>query len=176
MKDRTREAVFNLLGPIDATTHVWDLFAGTGAMGLEAISRGAARATLFEHHIPTAKLIEQNVALLELQDRVQVVRADIFHVHRQEGRQVGESPDVDRGAPWLVFCCPPYALYHEQLDAIRELLERMRDSAPASSVMVVEAEKPFDFTCLWPGDWQVRDYPPASIGIFRVPGVGPHEG
>src|SRR5205823_2176218 len=52
MKDRTREAVFNLLGPGVTGTHAIDLFAGTGALGLEAISRGAESATLIEQHFP----------------------------------------------------------------------------------------------------------------------------
>src|SRR5437868_14777408 len=58
MKDRVREAVFNLLGPQIAGSHAIDLFAGTGALGLEAISRGASKATFIERHLPTAKLIE----------------------------------------------------------------------------------------------------------------------
>src|SRR4029453_14397542 len=60
MKDRVREAVFNLLGPGVQGAHALDLFAGTGALGLEAISRGAARATFLERHLPTCRLIEQN--------------------------------------------------------------------------------------------------------------------
>src|SRR6185369_13778531 len=55
MKDRVREAVFNLLGPGVKGSHAIDLFAGTGALGLEAISRGAAQATLIERHLPTSR-------------------------------------------------------------------------------------------------------------------------
>src|SRR4051794_22495694 len=62
MKDRVREAVFNLLGKQIAGSHAIDLFAGTGALGLEALSRGAARATFIERHFLTAKLIEENAA------------------------------------------------------------------------------------------------------------------
>src|SRR5438105_2010542 len=54
MKDRVREAVFNLLGPSVTGSHAIDLFAGTGALGLEALSRGAARATFIERHFPTS--------------------------------------------------------------------------------------------------------------------------
>src|SRR6478736_322408 len=54
MKDRVREAVFNLLGPQVAGSHAIDLFAGTGALGIEAISRGATKATFIERHLPTA--------------------------------------------------------------------------------------------------------------------------
>src|SRR5947207_6491605 len=54
MKDRVREAVFNLLGAQVAGTQAIDLFAGTGALGLEALSRGAAQATFIDRHLPTA--------------------------------------------------------------------------------------------------------------------------
>src|SRR5262249_42961688 len=56
MKDRVREALFNLIGPNVRGMHAIDLFAGTGALGLEAISRGAAGATFIERHYPTAEL------------------------------------------------------------------------------------------------------------------------
>src|SRR5688572_16458652 len=62
MKDRVREAVFNLLGTTVEGCYVIDLFAGTGALGLEAISRGATGATFIERHFPTAKVIEENAA------------------------------------------------------------------------------------------------------------------
>jgi 16S rRNA (guanine966-N2)-methyltransferase len=164
MKDRTREAVFNLLGPSVEGTVVWDLFAGTGAMGLEALSRGADRATLLERHIPTAKIIEQNVSTLQLTDRVRVVRADVF---RWAGTLRDQLSDEPRSAPWLVFCCPPYSLYRERLDALRQLLATFRGCAPPESQFVIEAERPFDFASLWPGDWLIREYPPAAIGIYR---------
>ncbi len=163
MKDRTREAVFNLLGPGVKAMHVWDLFAGTGAMGLEAISRGAAAATLFERHIGTAKLIAQNVATLGLQDRVRIIRGDVFKAIERELETQSASPAPH---PWLIFCCPPYAFYDEQLDALGSLLGQLREAAPPGSLVVVEAALPFDFATLWPGEWSGRDYPPATIGIF----------
>ena len=64
MKDRVREAIFNLIGPAIRGKHAMDLFAGTGALGLEALSRGADRATFIEQHFPTAKIIRQNIAAL----------------------------------------------------------------------------------------------------------------
>src|SRR5262245_15225985 len=78
MKDRVREAVFNLLGTQVEASHAIDLFAGTGALGLEAISRGAARATFIERHLPTAKQIEENALALGIRDRVAVVFGDAF--------------------------------------------------------------------------------------------------
>jgi 16S rRNA (guanine966-N2)-methyltransferase len=161
MKDRTREAVFNLLGTDVEQTQVWDLFAGSGVMGLEAISRGAAAATLIEQHIPTAEAIARQVAAWELQDGVRVVRADVFRWMIDALPAAAADP---AGRRWLVFCCPPYAFYRDRLASLQQLLVALRDAAPVGSVLVVEAERPFDFTSLWPGEWTVRDYPPATIG------------
>src|SRR5262245_47326918 len=76
--DRVREAVFNLLGTSVEGCHAIDLFAGTGALGFEALSRGAARATFIERHFPTAKLIEENAAAIGVEDRIAVVFGDAF--------------------------------------------------------------------------------------------------
>ena len=78
MKQRVREAMFNLLGPRVIGTQVFDLFAGTGALAWEALSRGAQRATLIERHFPTARLIRENAASLGLTDRIDVVPGDTF--------------------------------------------------------------------------------------------------
>ncbi len=59
MKDRVREALFNLLGHAVEGKVAIDLFAGTGALALEALSRGASRAVLVEQHRPTAQTIRQ---------------------------------------------------------------------------------------------------------------------
>src|SRR5215470_6647638 len=60
MKHRTREAIFNLVTTDAVGRHVIDLFAGTGAVGLEALSRGATSATFIEKHVPTARVVEEN--------------------------------------------------------------------------------------------------------------------
>ena len=74
MKDRVREAVFNLIGPAVRGTHAIDLFAGTGALGLEALSRGAASALFVERHFPTADVIRQNVETLGVSNRATILR------------------------------------------------------------------------------------------------------
>ena len=125
MKDRTREAVFNLIGPIGSEVHVVDLFAGTGAMALEALSRGAARATLIEVHGPTAAVIRQNIESLQLADRVQLLAADVFFWMRQD-------PPLP-AQPWLVFCCPPYDYYRSRWDDLHLLLEALLQRRPAAA-------------------------------------------
>ena len=72
--DRVRESAFNLIGPVDGAS-VLDLFAGSGAMGLEALSRGAESATFVEADRHAAETIDQNLAKLHLTG-ARVVRAD----------------------------------------------------------------------------------------------------
>ena len=78
MKDRLREAIFNIIGPAVQGKHALDLFAGTGALGIEALSRGAVRATLIEQHRPTAALIGQNLAELGVVEKAEVVAGNTF--------------------------------------------------------------------------------------------------
>jgi 16S rRNA (guanine966-N2)-methyltransferase len=159
MKDRVREAIFNLLGPGIKGTHAIDLFAGTGALGLEAISRGAARAAMIERHLPTVKLIEQNAAALGVAGQVEVVFGDAF----------GWSEEFCSRAPTVVtvFCSPPFDFYVERQDQMLALIGRWVEASPAGSHVVVEADERFDFKSLPQAErWDVREYPPAVVGIF----------
>src|SRR5919201_2180766 len=79
--DRVREAAFNLIGPVDGAA-VLDLYAGSGAMGLEALSRGAARAVFVELDGAAARTIEQNLDKLRLSGTV--LRRDALTVLAQE--------------------------------------------------------------------------------------------
>ena len=82
--DRVREAAFNLIGPVDGA-RVLDLFAGSGAMGLEALSRSAASVTFVESDRAACRTIEQNLAKLRLTG-ARVVCADAVWTLRQETR------------------------------------------------------------------------------------------
>ncbi len=95
--DRVREAVFSALGDVEGM-RVADLYCGTGALGIEAISRGAAAATLVDRDIRGAL---GNVRSLGLNDRIDLIRADVLSWLRR-----GE------GGYDLVFVDPPYKLAH----------------------------------------------------------------
>lgn len=100
--DRVREALFNLLahGPYDgapAGMRVLDLFAGVGALGLEAMSRGAARAVFVDDHGPSRALIRENVEKLGLTGSTKIWRRDATRL----GPCRGEGFD-------LIFLDPPY--------------------------------------------------------------------
>lgn len=97
--DRVRESIFAALGSVGdlAGAVVLDAFAGSGALGLEALSRGAAHATFVERHRATAAILRANIAELDFGDRCRVVYGDVL---RWLGT-AGESFDV-------AFCDPPY--------------------------------------------------------------------
>ena len=74
--DRLRETLFNVLGPSIADSYFVDLFAGTGAVGIEAISRGARDVFFVESSAKAARLIRDNVASLEIRSGAEVIEAD----------------------------------------------------------------------------------------------------
>jgi 16S rRNA (guanine966-N2)-methyltransferase len=162
MKDRVREATFNLVGPSVKGKHAIDLFAGTGALGLEALSRGAAQATFIEQHYPTARTIRENAEMLGVTEVCQIVTADTFLWSQDE------DPATD-APPWLVFCSPPYAFYQDRIDEMLALIGGCIDHAPAESVIVVESDTEFDHEQLpQPDRWDSRKYSPAIVGVLRV--------
>jgi 16S rRNA (guanine966-N2)-methyltransferase len=172
MKDRLREALFNLIGLDIRHTHAIDLFAGTGALALEAISRGAQSATLIEQHHPTAEVIRGNIAALGVQDQAQVIAGNVFIWARRRSGQPGTAIDAAGDLPadrrWAVFCSPPYEFYVSRTGEMLELISGLIRSAPPGSVFAVEADDCFDFQTLPdPQAWDVRPYPPAVVGVFR---------
>jgi 16S rRNA (guanine966-N2)-methyltransferase len=161
MKDRVREAMFNLLGPAVVGSHAIDLFAGTGALGLEAVSRGAARATFIERHLPTAKLVEQNAAGLGVRDKTEVVFGDAFLWSRKY------LPANDERL--VVFCSPPFDFYANRQGEMLELIARWITAAPPGSHVAVEADDSFDFDLLPRAElWDTRVYAPAVVAIFST--------
>jgi 16S rRNA (guanine966-N2)-methyltransferase len=158
MKDRVREAVFNLVGPRIVGKLAIDLFAGTGAIGLEALSRGAAGAIFLERHFPTAAVIRRNATNLNAEELATVLPADAFIWARRD------LPPPQ--PPWAIFCSPPFEFYTSRRDEMLALLKRLWDAAAQTSVMVVEADEGFDFSTLPEAEaWNIRAYPPAVVGI-----------
>ncbi|HJO98661.1 MAG: 16S rRNA (guanine(966)-N(2))-methyltransferase RsmD [Acidimicrobiales bacterium] len=127
--DRVRESMFNALyslGAIEGAV-VLDLFAGTGALGIEALSRGAERAVFVENSRSGADLVRQNVATCGMDDRAEVVVADGTSWAR-----------ADRTEWDLVLLDPPY-----DFDSWPDLLDSVAGGAPGS-VVVVESNHELD--------------------------------
>jgi 16S rRNA (guanine966-N2)-methyltransferase len=109
--DRVREAIFAILGSVEGA-HVLDLFAGSGALGLEALSRGAASATFVEPEPTAVKAIERNLEKLGLEGRL--VRSDAARYIARTSERYG-----------VVFVDPPYEMVESFRMPLAEHLPRV---------------------------------------------------
>ena len=87
ISDRAKESLFNLLGTDMEQAEVLDLFAGTGSVGIEALSRGASRATFIESDRQAVNTIQSNLRAVGFGERGRVLRADVFIYLRNDPRQ-----------------------------------------------------------------------------------------
>lgn len=149
--DRVREAVFNALVSLDAVVgaQVLDLFAGSGALGIEALSRGAAHATFVERDPAVRRIIEQNLASTGLAEQATVVgdTAERF-----------VSEVADRPAADLALLDPPY-----DYDGWPALLASVR-----ATTVVIESDRAIEL----PPDWGVvraKGYGSTLLVIARSP-------
>jgi 16S rRNA (guanine966-N2)-methyltransferase len=127
--DRVRESIFNALGSLDVVVDatVLDLFAGSGALGIEALSRGAARATFVESDRRAVRVIEENLRRCGLDDRATVVTADATRFALR-----GSTFD-------LALADPPYAF-----DQWPDLLD-----AVDAETLVIESDRAVAVTARW---------------------------
>jgi 16S rRNA (guanine966-N2)-methyltransferase len=158
--DRVREGLFSAL---ESLTELWgarfaDLYAGSGAVGLEALSRGAAAALLVESDPRAARVIRQNIATLGLSDRATLLTAKVGTV-----LAAGPAPE-----PFdIVFLDPPYAVPSDEVEAnlaalagggwlapdavlVVERSSRDRAPAPVDGVTTVRSRR-YGETTLWYG-------------------------
>ncbi len=136
--DRLRETLFNVLtagNPDALQDSIWlDLFAGTGAVGIEALSRGAKQAYFIETSSAAAKLIEQNLQSLGIVEGYRILRDDLSGaIWRLQREHVAAD---------VVFLDPPYRMQR----AYEEALTALADSSLvwAMSLVIAEHEKKFD--------------------------------
>lgn len=164
--DRLRETLFNILtaGNADAlASTVWlDLYAGTGAVGIEALSRGAKEVYFVESSSAAADAIRKNLQTLGITEGFQIVQDSLPHAFWKMKRQ--------HVAADVVFIDPPYRLR----DAYTETLHALAESSLiwAMSVVIAEHEKKFD-----PGDkfgtlrrFRRLDQGSAALSFYRLAG------
>jgi 16S rRNA (guanine966-N2)-methyltransferase len=156
--DRVRESLFNIVGELMEGRVVVDLFAGTGAIGLEALSRGAERAIFVERNRDLVALIHRNIATLRYEDRTQVRLADAFRWAR-----TFQAADA---TPLAVFLDPPYRDYEARRPLMKQLLASLVEKLPAGSLIAAEAGRGLDGDMLPDGErWDVRRYGETRIAI-----------
>ncbi|MFL5492510.1 MAG: 16S rRNA (guanine(966)-N(2))-methyltransferase RsmD [Gemmatimonadales bacterium] len=120
--DRVREAWMSILGAALDGARVLDLFAGSGALGLEALSRGAGSATFVELNPPSLKALESNIAALGVSDRVTVHRGDAIRFARRLSEHAFD----------IVLADPPYTI-----DYAAQLIQLFR-ARPFARILSVE--------------------------------------
>ena len=132
--DRVREATFNALDSLRAVrgAEVLDLFAGSGALGIEALSRGASRVTFVDHDPRALTVVRANLGATGLAEAARVVRSDALHF-------LAEA----RGVFDLVLLDPPYRFDDESWGRLL--------AGVASKVVVLESDRPIDVG----PDWEV---------------------
>ena len=124
--DRVKTALFDILSERVVDADVLDLFGGTGAIGLEALSRGAARATFVEINHQMAGILRENARATGLADRAEVIRGDAFHfleVAPARGRRYD-----------IVYIAPPQ--YHQLAAKALALVERLPVTQPGGLAIV----------------------------------------
>ena len=126
--DRVREAAFNLIGPVDEMA-VLDLFAGSGAMGLEALSRGAASVVFVESDRDALRVIERNLEKLDLKG-ARIVRSDVRRALAAESA-AGRRYD-------LVLVDPPYRMFDSLQPTLAVYLPAL---LAEDGLVVVETDK-----------------------------------
>lgn len=161
--DRVREALFSSLDArLDLVgMRVLDLYAGSGALGIEALSRGAEHATLVERDARAARIISSNLAATRLSARADVVRGDVLAILQR-------APVTPYD---LVLADPPYDVDDA---SIHQLLQRLLDQqwlAPGAVVVIERSARSPEPT--WPEllePLRARDYGETRICIAELPG------
>lgn len=133
--DRVKESLFNMLNPDLYGCAFLDLFSGSGAIGIEALSRGAQRAVLVDASMECAGIIKQNLEVTKLGENAEIINEDVYAAIERLGQR-GDKFDI-------IFMDPPYAAgyYVPVMEAIKKA-----DILAAEGYIVAESAKGVDFT------------------------------
>jgi 16S rRNA (guanine966-N2)-methyltransferase len=167
--DMVRESVFNILSDLVVDRTVFDVFAGTGALGLEALSRGARHAVFVERDRDCVGLIIRNVATLRYEDRASVKLTDAYRWARLF------QPADER--PIIVLIDPPYQEYERKPKALNQMIVQLVGKMPAESVVVLESGRVLDRRILEDFEqWDIRRYGSSYVAIKLIAGTPPGPG
>jgi len=142
--DMLRETLFNILGPRVAGSRFLDLFAGTGALGIEAISRGAISAVFVENHPAAVRLIRENLASLEINAEARIIASAVAPALAKLQSERAAAFD-------FIFLDPPYVNEKDYKATLRAL--ENSSLIAESTIVIAEHHKSFEL--------------PASLGQFE---------
>ena len=148
--DRQKESLFNVLREALPCLGVVDVFAGSGSLGLEALSRGAEQGTFVERGRPALQALRKNMETLGFADRAHVLARDVFSI------------DPERLHPFsLLFLDPPFPLYREHPTKVHDLIARLLGAGPCAADAVAMLRVP--------SDAEVPDFPEGVAETERRP-------
>lgn len=125
--DRLRETLFDILAPTVADSLFVDLYAGTGAIGIEALSRGARQVILVESNSKAARLVRENLAALEIRDGAELIEADAYTGLERLAKRHSVAD--------FIFLDPPYVQTPEHTSVL-EYLDASHLIAPRGLVII----------------------------------------
>ncbi|MBL8823860.1 MAG: RsmD family RNA methyltransferase [Planctomycetia bacterium] len=161
MSDRARGAFFNILMHEIPERPFFDIFAGSGAVGLEALSRGARQSTFIEKDGAAVQAILKHAKIFGVSDQVRVLQVDAYRW-------------IEKGAipkePANYFLGPPYTDISEQASAIRNSVEVLQSKIAPGSVLVLQTDDDYDPEQLPDASqWDVRRYGRNQLAIWHQP-------
>ncbi len=145
-----REALFSILGNAVPDRPFLDIFAGTGVVGLEAVSRGAASVTFIERDFRLIGELERHINEFGVGDQARIARTDVYRwIERWQA-----PPE-----PITVFLSPPFRDFEHRLDELLNVIAQLQERVHPGSVIVLQAESkaPLDELPARP-DWDERRY------------------
>jgi 16S rRNA (guanine(966)-N(2))-methyltransferase RsmD len=153
-----REALFSILGDAVPERPFVDVFAGTGAIGLEALSRGASQTTFVERDVRLANEIDRHLQTFGVADQARVVRTDVY---RWAERWLPPSEPVN------LFISPPFADYEHRPEALQALIAELEQKVAPGSILVLQGEKSAGFEeLLAKRPWDLRKYGRNLLAIW----------
>lgn len=154
--DRVKEALFNIIGPAIVDADFLDLFAGTGGIGIEALSRGARSVVFVDANGASIQLLKSNLHFVDPEDRIRIIRSV---ADKALQRLAEEKAGFD-----IIFLDPPFeaGLLDQTLKSIREL-----DLLRADGILIAEHPRRLELEPHFEIAPQVRHYGDISLTIFK---------
>ncbi len=148
--DMVRQALFSMLGDAVPDRPFFDVFAGSGAVGIEAISRGAGETVFIERDVRLASDIDRHLETFQVKERGKVLRADAY---RWAERWSAPTEPIN------AFISPPFIDFERRLGPLLQLLADLQLKSAAGSVLVLQTESRFPVSKLpAPEQWEERCY------------------
>lgn len=163
--DRVKQSLFDILTPLVPDAIVYDLFAGTGSMGLESLSRGAKLAVFFESDRSAVARLQRNIDALGVRDRSRIVPTDLFRHFSApiENRKSRIEDPID-----LLFLDPPYRYLREKPDALRSVAASLIAHLAPEATVIFRHDAAHALALPPLEQYDVRTYGSMTVELLRA--------